>query len=166
MDDAAAVGVGGGGEDLRGVRHALRGGEAPLHAVRQRARTERIRDHEAAVHELGVLDREHVRMIERGDEPHLAPEVGEERGVDQVRVGDLEGDRHALDGVLGAVHLREAALRDAPLDPVLAEELARPERGPRPDRYDLRQVSPLQPSHAPLLGYRIRRAMPGHRPSP
>ena len=68
-------------------------------------------------------------MVEGRGEADLAPEVGEQRLVDEVRVGNLQRDRHALDGVLRAVDLREAPLRDAALDAVLAEQLARPEGG-------------------------------------
>ena len=68
-------------------------------------------------------------MVERRREPDLTPEVGEQRGCHEVGEGHLERDGDALDGVLSTVHLREAARRDAPLDAILAELLARAQGG-------------------------------------
>jgi hypothetical protein len=70
----------------------------------------------------GVVDRDHVRVVDRAGEPRLAQEPFAERVVLQQVVGeDLQRDLAAHPDVLGEVDDRHAAARDDRLDPVTAE---------------------------------------------
>ena len=102
-------------------------------------------------------------MVEPGGEAHLAAEAVEQLLVDEVGVRDLERDAHAFDRVLRAVHLGEAALRDAQLDAVLAQHLARAQAGAherRSPRDGLRHPRHLTPRQPNLLGPGIVYAAP------
>ena len=77
----------------------------------------------------GLVDRDHVRMVERGGEAWLAQEAGTERLVlGQLRRDQLQRDRALERQVDRPVDDAHAAAADQRLDPVAGEGRARSER--------------------------------------
>src|SRR5690606_13789956 len=85
---------------------------------------ERHRDHETAVDERSIADRQDVRMLEAMSEPRLAFEVLEEVLRHRTLVRNLECDALTGDRVDGLIDRRDRALGQASLDSVLAELLS------------------------------------------
>jgi hypothetical protein len=132
VDDAVGVGMGHRLEHLADQGQAGLCTHPALHAVAQGLAAQGIRDHEAPIDELGVLDGQDVGVVEARGEPDLLAKDLEHLGVHELSVRHLESHPDALDLVVGPIHLGEAALGQALLDPVLAECLLRPEHDPSP----------------------------------
>jgi hypothetical protein len=118
VDEAAAMGGVEGVRDLRGDRDRARRIERPL-APQQRlevaAGDVAHRDEQAPLALTGLVDRDHVRVVEAGREPRLAqqPLVGRDARREQ-----LEGDRAAEPEVRRAMDLAHPAAPEQLLDAV------------------------------------------------
>ena len=90
--------------------------------VAQRARDQPGGDVELAVDLAHAVDRDDVRVVERGEQLALAPEALAVDGIDgDVVTQHLQRDRASRDAVDREVHDAHAPHPDDPLDPVVTE---------------------------------------------
>jgi hypothetical protein len=89
----------------------------------ERVHAERHGDHEVAVDETGVLDRQDVGVVKLGQHPDFLAKVREEVVVHHAPVRDLQRDPEAVNGVERLVDGGQRPVREASLDPVFPQLL-------------------------------------------
>ncbi len=71
-----------------------------------------------------IANRQDVGMIQFWRQPRLAPEVGEEILIHRARMGHLQRDSCAVDGIERLVDSGHRTVRNASLDSILTESLS------------------------------------------
>jgi hypothetical protein len=134
--DAAGVGGGNGGADLRGDpgRPGGRHRAAFTQHVAEVGAVDQLHDHERRLaRPLQRVHRRHVGVVEPGDRPDLALEPVQERLVTRERRDrDLDGDTAGPQPVPGLQHRRGRAAADRPDDLVAVAERAQVHQRERP----------------------------------
>ena len=100
------------------------GSESLTHAFGQRVLSERHGDHEMSFDKRRIANRQDIGVLKFRREPSFALEVGEGVLVHGARMGYLQRNLNTVNGIESLIDGRDGAVRNAPLDSILAESLS------------------------------------------